>query len=100
MCLTPGTNSNCPIKTNCEAKETFCKTLLSTNSTGHESEYKSCAVNCKEGPVFSSSIGSLDISCCRTDLCNISGAPGGTCSSALLSLALALISLYLRNISL
>ncbi|XP_031760291.1 lymphocyte antigen 6D-like [Xenopus tropicalis] len=98
QCLTPGTDGNCNNTITCKATETFCETISSTNSTGHESVYKSCAATYREGQVFISSLRSLSISCCRTDLCNRgSGAPGVTCSSALVSLCLAFTSLCQRN---
>ncbi|OCT77264.1 ly6/PLAUR domain-containing protein 2 [Xenopus laevis] len=86
-CTSQSNNANCKTESSCNIYELFCRTNVVSSSTGL-SITKSCATAC-----VPSSTDSTTVSCCASDLCNVSGTPGVKYSSALLALSLGLVLL-------
>ncbi|KAM4688891.1 lymphocyte antigen 6E-like [Discoglossus pictus] len=102
-CTGESSNANCMTATNCTAgSDSYCKTSVIAGGIGaltYATITKECASTCVETNlgivVYSSSI-----SCCSTNLCDTSGAPGMKSGYAMLALSVLLPLALLRGISL
>ncbi|XP_075128038.1 lymphocyte antigen 6E-like [Leptodactylus fuscus] len=99
-CMTQSSNSDCLItQTPCGSGEGYCRTsvaLVSWAGISSASITKTCAAACQESS--SSFIGaSASVSCCSTDLCNISGGASIKSSYAAILLALGSILIILKS---
>uniref|UniRef100_A0A6I8RFS5 UPAR/Ly6 domain-containing protein n=1 Tax=Xenopus tropicalis TaxID=8364 RepID=A0A6I8RFS5_XENTR len=94
-CTSAPTNAECLTLTTCRSYDAYCETVVSSSS-GVTTITKSCTPSCTPG---SSSIAraSGTISCCKTDLCNISGATGVKYSYPALGLPLGSLLVLLRG---
>ncbi|OCT77253.1 hypothetical protein XELAEV_18032452mg, partial [Xenopus laevis] len=98
-CTSATSNSNCMTQTNCTATDTSCQTFLGSVSVlgvSATSITKTCTTSCTAGGTsFAGVTGS--VSCCNTDLCNVSGANGVKYSFPALGLSLGFLLVLLRS---
>uniref|UniRef100_A0A6I8PP56 Lymphocyte antigen 6E n=1 Tax=Xenopus tropicalis TaxID=8364 RepID=A0A6I8PP56_XENTR len=98
-CTGESSNANCLNQTNCSDIDTSCQTFVASISlfgVSAKSITKSCTPSCTPGGAsFAGATGT--VSCCNTDLCNISGAPGVKYSYPALGLSLGFLLVLLRG---
>ncbi|CAN2390574.1 ly6 plaur [Pristimantis euphronides] len=98
-CHSSLTNDNCLTATNCSTSEPYCQTSVDSASVGTLSGAlitKTCAQSCT--PTNSTfSIVSSFVSCCSTDLCNVSGGASVRSSCAAILLALGSVLIILKS---
>ncbi|XP_031760470.1 ly6/PLAUR domain-containing protein 2-like [Xenopus tropicalis] len=94
-CTAATSNADCLRPKNCTSADAYCLTDVSTAS-GKTTIDKTCFPSCTPG---STTILGLTIttSCCNTDLCNVSGAPGVKYSYPALGLPLGFLLVLLRG---
>ncbi|XP_053571935.1 lymphocyte antigen 6E-like [Bombina bombina] len=101
-CTGQSSNAQCMTAANCTASETSCETTVVAGGIGALSAAvitKQCVASCTASS-FGVSAASTTVSCCNTDLCNISGAFSVKSSYTILALSMVLLLALLRNSSL
>ncbi|XP_029442404.1 lymphocyte antigen 6E-like isoform X2 [Rhinatrema bivittatum] len=97
-CLNESSNSKCLTPTNCSDSDTYCRTSVQRAGFGalsYVSITKACASFCTESNVNSAFVG-YSVSCCRADLCNVSGATSEKTSFLVLLASAGFIVTLLR----
>uniref|UniRef100_A0A6I8SXG5 UPAR/Ly6 domain-containing protein n=1 Tax=Xenopus tropicalis TaxID=8364 RepID=A0A6I8SXG5_XENTR len=85
-------NANCLTPTNCSESDTSCMTSMETVGQNGDSTKRYCT------PSDRKIDGSKNtVSCCNTDLCNVSAAPGVKYSYPALGLSLGFLLVLLRG---
>ncbi|XP_075437591.1 lymphocyte antigen 6E-like [Ascaphus truei] len=98
-CTSQSSNANCMTATNCTASDTSCMTSVvgaGVAGVSFSSITKTCTSSCTPSN-FGFSVASTSVTCCSTDLCNISGATSVKTSYAALALSMGLILALLKN---
>uniref|UniRef100_A0A803JXQ3 UPAR/Ly6 domain-containing protein n=1 Tax=Xenopus tropicalis TaxID=8364 RepID=A0A803JXQ3_XENTR len=102
QCYTCGlvtSNADCLTPTNCSESDTSCMTSVAGSVYGGR-EYtlinKICTSNCTPSDSKTDFVEST-VSCCNTDLCNVSAAPGVKYSYPALGLSLGFLLVLLRG---
>ncbi|KAJ1195872.1 hypothetical protein NDU88_005139 [Pleurodeles waltl] len=90
-CLTQTSNAECLKPADCPTGNFFCETFISKNPHGVSVISKTCQSLCHEASEALSST-----TCCKTDLCNESGANSVRISYTVISLAMVVCALLLR----
>ncbi|KAG8431680.1 hypothetical protein GDO86_020482, partial [Hymenochirus boettgeri] len=92
-CSEQQSNENCLNQTVCGDNETFCMTSVFSYGMYILEIFginKECASSCSPLDIHSP-VTSISVSCCSTDLCNVSNAPGVKSSPTVLTLSLGLL---------
>ncbi|XP_031760364.1 lymphocyte antigen 6E-like isoform X1 [Xenopus tropicalis] len=94
-CLSAASNADCKTQTDCGPNDAYCQTVVGSVS-GKKAIGKYCTPSCTPG---SSSFAGITgtVSCCKTNLCNTSGAPGVKYSYPALGLSLGFLLVLLRG---
>ncbi|XP_031760306.1 lymphocyte antigen 6E-like [Xenopus tropicalis] len=86
---------NCLTPTDCRSYGLYCQTIV-TSDWGFRGVVKFCAPSCTPGNI-STGTGTISTFCCRTNLCNVSGATGVKYSYPALGLSLGFLLVLLRS---
>ncbi|XP_077127493.1 lymphocyte antigen 6E-like [Ranitomeya variabilis] len=101
-CNGQSSNTNCMTATNCSSASTYCMTSVVAGGIGSlsgASITKTCASVCTDTG-FNAVVVSTSVSCCSTDLCNVSGVSSVRSTYTVLVAALGVLGLLLRRSSL
>ncbi|XP_041422621.1 ly6/PLAUR domain-containing protein 2-like [Xenopus laevis] len=94
-CASVTSNANCMTTTNCSSNNTYCQTSVAS-ALGLSVINKTCSSSCTSASAsfagFSSSV-----SCCSSDLCNVSGSSAVKYSFPALGLSLGFLLVLLRS---
>ncbi|XP_029448024.1 lymphocyte antigen 6E-like isoform X2 [Rhinatrema bivittatum] len=97
-CNLADSNSKCMTETTCPSADTHCLTAVGTASVGSITATvitKECAAACTAGAHTYGGITGT-VSCCESDLCNVSGATGVKLSSLALLVPAGFVLSLLR----
>ncbi|KAM5158031.1 lymphocyte antigen 6E-like [Mantella aurantiaca] len=98
-CSSQSSNTNCMTPTDCSASDTTCMTSVVAGGLGSlsgASITKSCTSVCT-ATGFNAVIVSTSVSCCTTNLCNVSGASSIKSTYTILAVALGFLGAVLRQ---
>ncbi|OCT77248.1 lymphocyte antigen 6E [Xenopus laevis] len=94
-CLVATSNANCMTPTNCSSTDTSCMTVASS-AFGLTAIMKSCKSSCSPANTNLTLVTS-SVSCCSSDLCNVSGSSAVKYSFPALGLSLGFLLVLLRS---